>query len=346
MSEDIQESADISQEINVEQAEPQVDNIRDDIVKAVAEAKERDDKGRFAPKEKLNLPPEAKEKAEKKVQEATAPEEKPEVVAPPASWKAEHKEKWSEIPPHMQKAILAREEEIHKGFTRLDEERLLGKQIKETVAPYLAQIQAEGGTPITAVKDLLNTAYVLRTGDPVTKARLVAQVIQQYGVDLSLAGQQAQNVDPVLAQTQQRLMQLEQQLRQEKELQSQQQNASIMTEIEAFSNNPENSYFEQVRADMQTLLQSGAIPAASPQKMLKEAYDRAVWANPTTRQLLLVKQAAEAESKRNEVVATKKRASGSITGSSGTTNANPAPKDRSLADEIRANYRAAVSSDA
>ena len=77
-------------------------------------------------------------------------------------------------------------------------------------------------------------------------------------------------------------------------------------------------------------------PAWSPQQVLQEAYDRATFANPATRQTILAAQETAAEAKRREEAsqrATKARgAAVSVTGSpQGSAGQEPAG---SLRDEI------------
>ena len=330
-------SDDLVDDIELEEKPEPVESLRDTLEKAVVEVKDkaekaRDETGKFAAKEKLELPPENAQKAAVKL--GDTPEVKEPSNPAPASWKAEAKQKWSSIPPDIQQEIQRREEEVHKGFTRLDEERQLGKQIKDVVTPYLATIQAEGGTPVTAVQSLLNTAHILRTADPYTKANHVMQVIKQFNVDLSLLqGQQQQPADPRLSAMEQRYQQIEQQLQQQMALQKQQEDAKVMSEIESFASKPENKYFEQVKPEMQKLLAAGVVTT------LEEAYQAAVAANPTVRQLYIAEQSTGVDAKRIQEVVAKKKAAVSISGSSSKSIANAENPNRSLREELEAQFR-------
>lgn len=331
---------DLVEEIEAEEVQPEpVESLRDTLDKAIVEVREkaekaRDETGKFT-KEKLTLPKDIQPVTKPIITEIAPPGEMKEIAAP-ASWKSEHKQKWSTIDPELQQEILRREEEVHKGFTRLDEERQLGKQIKDVVTPYLATIQAEGGTPVTAVQSLLNTAHILRTADPYTKANHVMQVIKQFNVDLGLLqpqnGQQTQH-DPRLSVYEQKLQEVENQLKQQMDLQRQREDAKIMSEIQSFASKPENKYFEQVRPEMQKLLAAGVVPT------LEEAYQAAVLANPTVRQLYLAEQSTGVESKRTEQVAAKKKAAVSVSGSSSKSIANAENPNRTLREELEAQFR-------
>lgn len=303
----------------------------------------RDDRGRFvsgvekAPEQaqvpaapdpaKLEAPIE--QKAEGKPAVSAAP-------APPNGWAAEAKAKWHELPPEIQAAVSKRETDIAKFTGKTDEERAFGREMQRVVQPYLATIQAEGGTPITAVQSLLNTAYVLRSGTPQQKQQALLGVAQQYGIDLSNAPARTQ-VAPEIAQLQQEISGLRQQLTQRESQTQAQTQAEIQSDIEAFAADPKHPHFQEVKAHMAALLGNGVA------KDLQDAYDQACWARPDIRATLSAQQRAEEEQKRRSEEKAKaeaaKRKGASITGGPGSA-ASAAPGDRSLRDELLANFRA------
>lgn len=257
------------------------------------------------------------------------PEPQEPEIAPPNSWSGLAKEEWSKLPRQIKEQIAKREDEVHKGFTKQDEERSFGKSLKSVIDPYMPIITAEGGTPEGAVKGLLNTAYLLRTGSPQQKAALMHRVIQQYGVDLRLA-------DPrVMAQPQQQPIDINKAVQEAIARQQDSENEQkIQQEITAFAADPKNIYFNDVRALMGPLLESGQAGS------LQEAYDMACRAHPkisSSMQAQAEAQAkAEAEKKRKSDVAKKKEAGASLSGSPSVANANPAarPKGRSVEEDI------------
>ncbi|MGR2433573.1 hypothetical protein FDG14_24970, partial [Salmonella enterica] len=70
-----------------------------------------------------------------------------------------------------------------------------------------------------------------------------------------------------------------------------QQNQTVMSEIEQFKSNPANVHFEAVKDDMAILLQSNRAES------LQDAYDKAVWMRPDIRKSLVEQQRTEAEQK-------------------------------------------------
>lgn len=280
------------------------------------------------------------EVTEPEVVEVTKEEPTPVVdtTPPPASLSSAMKEKWKTLDADVKAEWSKRENDIHQMVTRHDGELNLGRKMKEVINPYMPIIQAEGGTPEGAVRDLLNTAYVLRTGSPQQKAEIIRTVAQQYGVDLTQAAQPQEQVHPVIAQLQQQIADLQNKANPEairNQLQSELESASIKEQITAFASDASNIHFETVKAPMAALLDSGQAST------MKEAYDAACWANPTIRASLLKEQQAQLEAKRKEEIKAKKQASASISGSPELTSPANRANKISLEDELRAQMREA-----
>lgn len=264
---------------------------------------------------------------------ATPETPKAPAIEAPQGLPAAVKAKWSNLDPEVQAALKAREDDVHKMFTRNDGELNLGRKMKDIIQPYMQIIHAEGGTPETAVQSLLNTAYVLRTGSPQQKAGLVQQLIQAYGVDTSLMGQpqqQAQGND--YAALQRKLAEIEAKANPEaitRQLREQMETDKINEDVKAFAADPANQHFEAVRLDIASLIHSGAA------KTLREAYDKAIWANPDLRSTLLTAQTAEKEAKRKAELEAKKKAAVSVTGSAGKSAGSTGAKQaKSIEEEL------------
>lgn len=325
---DVIENQEVQEDI-VDQPEEEK-SLRDQIVDAVAETKEpksRGEDGKFAKKDQLKLDP---------IKSAELSVKAPEVkdIPAPASWKGEHRDKWKEVPRALQEAITQREVEVHQGFTKLDEDRNLGKQIKEVMTPYMPIIKQEGHTPAAAIQDLLNNAYVLRQGTPQQKAQLVQDIIQRYGVDLNM-GQQQRAIDPNVQALQNQIAQMQQHFIEQNQLREQEENAKIQDSIQAFASSPDRPYFEQVKPIMASLLRAGM---ASD---LQEAYDKAVKLDDTISQQMLSSHADDLARKRQLEIESKKKAAVSVSGSSSAI-ANAKTPDRSLREELEANFRSST----
>lgn len=287
--------------------------------------RERDEAGRFK---------KAEEKNDAEVGEPETEQPVTGELKPPQSLKGEIKAKWQEVPDFLKQEFIRLETTQAKGMSKIAQTAKFGEEVMSEVQPYLAMIQSEGSSPRAAIRSLLNTAYMLRTAAPAQKKQLFHNLAQQYGVDL---GQQTPvQVDPNLQYLLNRLNNLEQSQSGQLTAQTQAQEQEIQGEIQSFSSDPAHPYFEEVRADMAHLLM---LPEGGP-KDLKDAYDRACWANPQIRSLILSDQRKADEQKRKEElqksIAGKKAAASSI--KSDPTGATPVPDGGSLRETISSLY--------
>lgn len=263
-------------------------------------------------------------------------------LAPPNGWSAEAKAKWHELSPEVMAAVQKREQDVAKFTSTRDEHASFGKEVYQAVQPYLANIQAEGSTPATAIKSLLNTAYVLRHGTADQKRQAVQSIIQTYGVDLGVAPQPGARpqVAPELAPLYQEIDQLKAERVQAQQAEQHQLRDEVQREIVAFAADPKHQHYETVKGHMSALIGSGVA------KDLQDAYDQAVWARTDTRATVLAQQRAEDEQKRRTEAKAKadaaKRKSIGITGGPGSTAAASAPEGRSLREELEANVAAST----
>lgn len=296
-------------------------------------SKDRSEDGKFAKKQekeevasKDDFPKEQTEKVEEKTTNAA-----------PQSWNAAAKAEWDKVPPSLQAEINRREGEMHKSMTRLDEERTFGKQMKETISPYMPIIDSLGIPPMKAIQSLLNVEYQLRTASPEQKVQLMHTMAKNYGVNLGNAPAQAY-VDPQVQALQQRVESQEQRWAREEQFRAQQQNNEVQGVISAFASDPANIHFETVKQHMGVLLERGLA------KDMKDAYDQAVYANPSIRSTLLEQQTAAALEAKREAIKNQtnaaKRASVSLTGSPGGAIPNGKLPERSLREELAAQFSA------
>lgn len=237
----------------------------------------------------------------------------------PASWKAEVKAEWDKIPEAARKYITEREAEIHKGFTKFDEERTFGKQLKDVITPYTALIQSEGANPITAVQSLLNTANQLRNGSPQEKLQVFSQLAQHYGVDLHGVSQRTPQHDPQVHALYQEVQRLKGEREAEKAMAQQQEQTALVSEVERFA--ADKPHFETLKPMMAALLQNGQA------NDLQSAYDYAFRAHPETSQAWLdqeLSKRAPVDAIRSKAAAAK-NAAVSITGAPGSASTGTAP---------------------
>ncbi len=324
-------------EASFESATPEVAPEVVDTPAETSEAKAeraRDEAGRFAKKaeEPVEAAPVAPE-----VQQAVPPvPAAPSPYKAPSSWKKEAAAVFDKIesgePLTVQEMKILRDEalrregDFHKGIESFKTHAEAGKAFEKVVSPYMETIKKFGVSPDVAVGELLKVDNLLRTAPPAVKAQKFMELAKDYGIDLS------QQFDPHVAELQARLYQMEQQQVQWQQQQAEVANQSVNTELERFAAEPGHEHFEAVRVHMGALLDSGLAQS------LQDAYDQAVYANPTTRASLLEQQKKEAEA-----AARAQRASSaavSVKGSSPASGASATPVGGSIRDAVAAAFDA------
>lgn len=327
-----QESSNVSDSPQSEQVDSSKESLRDTLAKAFE--RKLDESGKFKSKES-DAAPEHSAQAAQEPQTEVAPSAP--AVRPPDAWSPAAKSKFAELPQDIQAEIQRREEEVHKGFTKFDEERVLGKQIKDVIGPYMPMIRAEGGNEREAISNLLQTAYTLRTATPEAKRDLILGLAQQYGVNLGqqqFQPQGAYGVDPTVQQLQGQVQQLTQYINGQQETAEQHENAQTQRMIQSFASDPANLYFNDVKPQMALLLQNGQ--AAT----LQEAYEQACWAKPDIRPLMLQSQEKQALSKKQEQANKARNAAGSVSGAPIGGSSSTQKPAGSLRDELRQQFAA------
>lgn len=250
----------------------------------------RDVAGRFAPVSAPATTPGVVAENTQPIGDIPAP-----TVQAPNTWTPAARAKFAALEPDVQAEIVKRETDMARAITSHDQDRIYGKGVKDMVTPYLPMINAEGATPETAIKSLLNTAYLLRTSSPQEKGELLANLARQYGADMSSFGDHEQTpIDQTVQLLQQKIHSQQQQM---EGLISQQQSVSeqnLLRDINAFQADPAHPHFEQVGLDMAGLIKAGL--AAN----LQEAYDKAVYMHPEVRQQVISAQQTETTRKQIE----------------------------------------------
>jgi murein DD-endopeptidase MepM/ murein hydrolase activator NlpD len=306
----------------------------------------RDEAGRFVrtdeakPRDTLTLPADKAKALDPAVHQPAAA-----AVKPPEGWTAPMKAKFSTLDQEVQAEIIRRETDMHRQFTTQDQDRSLGKGIREVAGPYIATIRAEGGDEKKAFEAFLNYAQVMRGGNEFLKAQHLAVIMRDFNVSPQalysiLQGgnvQPGQSLQPIMSQDEVARI-VKAKLAEERQ---NWEDAELNNSIEAFAADPAHEHFESVKTLMGALMTSGRADT------MQKAYDLAINADPEISSTLAAARASEAESKRLTEAKAKtdaaKRAAGSVSGGPGGAKpSNGAGVERSLGEELRANFRAAT----
>jgi hypothetical protein len=211
-------------------------------------------------------------------------------VKPPQSWKPTIREKFATLPPEVQQEVIRREREVEQTQREAAQYRQEASRFRETIAPF--QHMLGGADPHQVVGQFLQTGMALASGAPGTKAGIVANLIRHYGVDINLLAstlegqplpQEAQQapyrdprVDQLLSQVEQAKAQRQQSLAVEAQ--------RLIGEIQG------EEFFADVKDAMADILEVAAKRGVAMTP--REAYNRAVWADPHVAEVLQQRQAA------------------------------------------------------
>lgn len=211
-----------------------------------------------------------------------------------SSWKREAAEELEKLPENVQKHIIERESQFHKGLEQYREAANFAKTMDKSIAPfkeYLTQLQV---TPDVAFRELLKTEKTLRTGTPQEKIEMFQKLAHDYQIDVGTVintpfNRQAAQYKDQLAWTQS-------QLEQANDFRQSHEEIQINAAISDFGQRHE--HFEDVRFTMADLLEKGLA------NDLNDAYAKAVrlddnvftklQTNSKTTQLNQANQAAKA----------------------------------------------------
>jgi hypothetical protein len=276
-----------------------------------------------------------------------APEEGQDYSKPPVSWKPAIREHWAKLPNDVKAEVMRREGEIQRGLQQASGHRKIADEYLRTVQPFQGLMQSMGATPSEAISTVMSTMAQLATGTVSQKAEVIAQAVQDYGVDIValdtiLSGQQLPEDPnaPLLQQFDEKLQPMYDFMNQMQGVQ-QTEDANIgqkaASDLMEFAADEKNEFFEDVRTVMADYLEV----AANNQRLmtLKEAYDRACQDDPEIRKVIAQRAAALKAEPSGDELANKRRAAASVTGSpnvGGKSNEN-----LSLHDQIAAQFEEA-----
>lgn len=271
----------------------------------------------------------------------------PLVMKPPPGWNAQARADFARLPMHVQQAVAQREIEISKGFEQyagLGEHMPRIKESGTTVAGFVGNaIRWNDSIKSNPVHTIMEAA---KLGN-VNMLALAHTMLQQAGYKIERpqgGAPQTQNPQPrqqPQAPDVSSLVQLEFTKREQA-----QAHQKATSEAEAFLADPQNVHAEAVLDDMVALIK--AEQARGKQLPLKDAYERAIWAHPDIRPLL-IKQQAPPPSNGNRglaVIQARAAAKATVGAPSGNAPASKSPGNpKTVRDAVRAAYAAAQDAD-
>ncbi|MBY3524940.1 hypothetical protein HFN72_02935 [Rhizobium laguerreae] len=319
-----------------------IDSADGNVSASSSTDRQRDEHGRFAPKEADKGTPAAAAvpkavDAPAAANAATVAPQAPAQAAEqqtatthrvPPGWAPEAKAQFGALPPEVQAAISKREQEVDNGFRVLQDYKGL-----EEFTPIVRQA---GTTHADVMRKAIDWEQSL-IRDPVNT---VIHVARMAGVNLQalVAGQQDQILQRRPQQAQQQPT--PQPVNVEATVEQVLRKRDTETQVNAFISDPANVHAEAVLDDMVALISAGRA------SNLKEAYDAACWMRPDIRQQLISQTAQPApdpNAQRAAAADQARKASRSISGSSapGPSRDATASQPTTIRDSLRSAMHAA-----
>lgn len=220
-------------------------------------------------------------------------------LKPPVSWKPTVKEQWKTLPADVKSEVLRREREMSQFISQNDHHRRFNEQFSAVVRPFQHLIQAQNSTPLQAVRNLMTTAAGLATGNKTQKAQIVAEIIQNYGVDVesldlilsgkgdSIRQNSGGDYDAKMMQMLQPVYGFMNEVRQAREFHErrhQEEADRIVAEFDA-------PYYDDVKEDMADIMEMAA--RRGIEMTIQQAYEKAVALNPEVSEVIAREKAAE-----------------------------------------------------
>lgn len=270
-------------------------------------------------------------------------------VATPTSWSADAKAEWSKLSPAVQQAVAKRENEIAQGQQRWSEREAA---YSEVLTPIREVAGRYGVDERETINRLVNASNWLENDPP----GFIAALAQRFGLDLTKIAQpqptqgnrpQPSTADPAIAQLSQTVAQLAARADADQKAQAARINADSAQAFDAVAKSPDFPYFADVMNALPQYIQlvDREGTASNRTELLKQAYDRAVWANPAIREKLIAAQAQSQDAARKAEVKQRtekaRRGAVSINGSAATVPAYKPPQAEgaTLRDDVVAAYR-------
>lgn len=245
----------------------------------------------------------------------------------PQSWSPAAREEWGNTPPAVQETIAKREQEMQTVMQESAQARQFGQHFEQSMAPFQQIFAGQGVDPMAGISEVMQTAAPLYAGTPQQKAETVAQLIQQFGVDVStlddlLVGRQQPPQSPEMQSMQQQMDQMSQYIQNQQFGQQQQQFAQqnqVNGEVEQFiTDNEFAGDLRGVMADFMSMANN-----QGQQLSLPDAYQRAISTRPDIQQIIANREQGHHN---EQVLGNARQAAQSIPQNSGFDNSAPPPQ--------------------
>lgn len=246
--------------------------------------------------------------AEVKTDDATKTADAAVPVEAPAHWPAAAREMFAKQSPEVKAWLLDRHKAMEGDYTKKTQElaptRRLQEDLDEIFKDYDAEMKQIGVSRAQAIRELVGMHTRWKT-NPAEYIKYVAGISK---IDLKSLVEGAAAADPAgesptVKALRDQVAELTGQIKTMSGAQRDQQQNARMNEVTQFAEekdaqgNLKRPYFDEVASDVAALIRASKGEDGRTTLSLQDAYDRAIYANPTTRQKLLTAQDAERKTK-------------------------------------------------
>jgi len=225
-------------------------------------------------------------------EEAAPVEEAAPARKPPQSWAKDKHEIWAKLPADAQEYYELREQQMLQGLESYKTDAQFARQMKEVFNPHQEFLRQQGFDEVKATSYLLNAHIKLSTANEAERNDYFRKLAGAYGVNLGGLGTDAPQVDPAVEAMQREIASVKNALSSREKQEYEAKRAEIAKTVDAFASDPAHAYFDEVAGEIMAHLQAG--------DDLQSAYEKAVWANPVTRQKELARVQKESADKLKE----------------------------------------------
>ena len=286
-----------------------------------------------------DVTPERKPTDEASEQAAPTGEPSQQLGAPPTterapqSWTPAEREGWAALPETARTAITKREQEHAVLLQNTAQQRQFGDNFNRMVQPFQQMFNAQGVDAMTGVRNVMQTASVLQSGNAQQRAQAVHQILRDFDVSVSMlddliVGQAPKEAPPMSAEMQAMSNQLAQQnqyiqsQRQREQQGVQQKQHAINAEVATFMNDPVNEFAHDLRPVMQQFMSMAT--QQGQQLSLKDCYNRALQTRPDLQTMVSNRKSSMTSQQR---LAAARSAGSSVAQNSGEGGGPAAPDD-------------------
>lgn len=295
----------------------------------------KEPKAKKEPKESKKEAPKEKETVSEVEETETekAQEENPDTIERPASWKKDMQPTWDSMTKEAKEYVIQREEQMKQGLVKDRDDAVLGRTMRDAIAPFSGLLKAQGIPEKQMVHNLLSAHHKLSTSSMAERKEAFTKLAQSYGIKFDGTGQ-SQEIDPIVNNLTNELNSIKSYLTTTQQEAQQAAKAKVVNEVDAFAS--EHPYFDDVENEIAIFLEG------DKNMTLQQAYEKAIWANPLTRQKEMErlqqeqakKAKAEAEKKAEEA-----RKAKSVNVRTKDTGRSPTAPKGSMFDTLNDTYR-------